>query len=453
MNSYSFLLILLCFEFILNSGSGDLTIDEVKRNINLKGSIITIENRIKFKKNSLEDTFRYAVTKNNTKSLIRITAETVDNKKLEIQKISEEQDYDFYEILVQDSDEIIVKEDYFEKLLFKPKNIYIKEDQLEVFIDTVNLVSPYAVKKTTTTVILPSERTVIIKYTKSNSNKSGEKIIYVLTEKQLPLSAKRLYIHYINNKPLMVFNYAVKTFQVSHWGNIAVTEEYQIENIGAKLIGEFGRIDYDGGNTGGKNAFLKLDAKLPLRSWGLWYRDEIGNVSTSNARRDMNDVNLELYPRFPILGGWKSNYDIGYNLPTKFHVKTNNKGNYMVNLTFGMPFKNILARNYTVKIILPESADNIKVNLPIDTQYSIDYDKDFGCLDLFGRKSIIIRLNNMYEVYNTNIYISYDYKWTMLFVKPIILIVYFIILFAVMIIYSRANISLSRKDEIKLKRE
>ena len=157
MNSYSFLLILLCFEFILNSGSGDLTIDEVKRNINLKGSIITIENRIKFKKNSLEDTFRYAVTKNNTKSLIRITAETVDNKKLEIQKISEEQDYDFYEILVQDSDEIIVKEDYFEKLLFKPKNIYIKEDQLEVFIDTVNLVSPYAVKKTTTTVILPSE--------------------------------------------------------------------------------------------------------------------------------------------------------------------------------------------------------------------------------------------------------------------------------------------------------
>ena len=39
----------------------------------------------------------------------------------------------------------------------------------------------------------------------------------------------------------MVFNYAIKTFQVSHWGNIAVTEEYQIENIGAKLIGEFGR--------------------------------------------------------------------------------------------------------------------------------------------------------------------------------------------------------------------
>jgi oligosaccharyltransferase complex subunit alpha (ribophorin I) len=370
-----------------------------------------------------------------------------------MQKTSDDQDYDYYDILLQGNDEILVKEDYFEKLLFKPKNIYIKEDQLELFTDTVNLVSPYKVKSTTTIVILPSERTKLIKYTKANSNQSGEKIIYALTEEIAPFGTKKLYIHYLNNKPLMVFNYATKTFQVSHWGNIAVTEEYQIENIGAKLIGEFGRIDYDEGVTGGKNAMKKIRAKLPLRAWGLWYRDEIGNVSTSNARRDMNDVDLELTPRFPILGGWKSNYDIGYNLPTKFHVKTNNQGNYMVNLTFGMPYKNMLARNYTVKIILPESADNIKVNLPIDTQYHVEYDKEYGCLDLFGRKSIIIRLNNMYDVYNTNIFISYDYQWTMLFVKPIILIVYFLILFTIFIIYSRVNISLSRKDEIKLKKE
>ena len=138
---------------------------------------------------------------------------------------------------------------------------------------------------------------------------------------------------------------------------------------------------------------------------------------------------------------------------TKFHVKTNNKGNYMVNLTCGMPYQNMLARNYTVKIILPETADNIKVNLPIETPYQVEYDKEYGCLDLFGRKSIIIRLNNMYDVYNTNIFISYDYQWIMLFVKPVILIFYFMILFTISIIYSRANISLARKEEIKLKRD
>ncbi len=123
----------------------------------------------------------------------------------------------------------------------------------------------------------------------------------------------------------------------------------------------------------------------------------------------------------------------------------------MVNLTFGMPYQNMLARNYTVKIILPESADNIKVKLPIDAPYQIEYDKEYGCLDLFGRKSIIIRLNNMYDVYNTNIFITYDYQWTMLFVKPVILIFYFLIIFIILIIYSRANISLARKDETELK--
>ena len=322
---------------------------------------------------------------------------------------------------------------------------------MELFVDTVNLVSAYPAKSHVTTVILPSEKTKLIKYTTKDQNRSGEKLIYSLSDEIPPFVSKKLEIHYQNNKPLTVFNYATKTFQVSHWGNIAVTEEYQIENIGAKLIGEFGRIDYDDTGKGGKNALKSIRAKLPLRAWGLWYRDEIGNVSTSNARREMDDVDLLLTPRFPILGGWKSNYDIGYNLPTKFHVTTNNKGNYMLNLTFGMPYKNMLARNYTVKVILPESADNIKVKLPIDVQYHIKYDKEFGCLDLFGRKSIIINMNNMYDVYNTNFFITYDYKWTMLFVKPFILIVYFLILFTIMIIYSRANISLSRKDEAKVK--
>ena len=270
MKKYSILLILLFLPIILSFSVEDFVIEEVKRNIDLKLNIISVENRIKLKKTTFEDTFRYLVPKNNTHSLIRITAEANKRKKLEINKISDDNDYDYYDILLQGSTEIIVKEDYFEKLLFKPKNIYIKESQLELYLDTINLVSAYPVKTTTTTVVLPRENTKLIKYTKTNSNKSGDKIIYALTEEIQPFIAKKLYIHYENNKPLTVFNYATKTFQVSHWGNIAVTEEYQIENIGAKLIGEFGRIDYDNGITGGRNALLSIRAKLPMRSWGLW---------------------------------------------------------------------------------------------------------------------------------------------------------------------------------------
>ena len=196
MKIYSLLLLIFfIIQNISSSNSGDFTINEVQRTINLKQSIITIENQIKIKKNSYEDTFHYIVPKNNTFSLIRIIAETTYNKRLEMTKTSDDQDYDHYDIILQGSEEIIIKEDYFEKLLFKPKNIYIKEDQLELFVDTINLVSPYVVKSTYTYVILPSEKTKLIKYTKLNMNQSGEKLIYSLTEELPPFSSKKLNIH------------------------------------------------------------------------------------------------------------------------------------------------------------------------------------------------------------------------------------------------------------------
>lgn len=100
-------------------------------------------------------------------------------------------------------------------------------------------------------------------------------------------------------------NYATRTYEVSHWGNIAVEDKYQIENIGAKLDGEFGRVDYDDyGKYGGKNAIRRIRASLPMKSFGLWYRDEIGNVSTSRASREVC--------KFKVSGkmsGWTSRLD------------------------------------------------------------------------------------------------------------------------------------------------
>lgn len=60
-------------------------------------------------------------------------------------------------------------------------------------------------------------------------------------------------MHYQYNYPLSVLNYAQRTFEVSHWGIIAVEERYQLTNVGAKLIGEFGRVDFDEYGTKGGN--------------------------------------------------------------------------------------------------------------------------------------------------------------------------------------------------------
>ena len=130
MKLISFLLIILCLEFISNSNSDDFTIEEVKRTIDLKQSIITIENNIRLKKNSFEDTFLYVVPKNNTYSLIRIIASNTKGKRLEMQKTLDDQDYDYYDILLQGSEEIVVKEDYLNHIHF----LYLSHHHLKLLI-------------------------------------------------------------------------------------------------------------------------------------------------------------------------------------------------------------------------------------------------------------------------------------------------------------------------------
>jgi len=423
MKMRNILLLLINFLFISTQTTSDKFInEEVTRKINLKNKILYFQTNIQIqnKHTSPLNSYTYLLSKNNSQHLIHFSVK-LNGKNCITKQKDEDSNYIYYTISFDpiDKDEtktLSITEHYFESLSFLPKKITIKEDQLSLFQDTGNLPSIYETKNT-------------IK----------------------PLKSYPIKIHYINNNPYIIMNHASKTYQVSHWGNIAVTEDYQMENIGAKLDGEFGRIDYNQySNKGGKNALKKFRAILPLRAWGLWYRDEIGNISSSNAIREWDDVKLDLVPRFPILGGWKSNFGIGYNLPSKFHVNTDNNGNYVVNLTFGMPYSDLLARNYTVEVILPEGADDIKVNLNTDGKFDVVKNKFYGCLDLFGRNSVIIHMRNVYDIHKVYFQIRYKYSNALLFVKPVILIVYFFFIFVALILYSRGNLSLKKDSKVKV---
>ena len=59
-----------------------------------------------------------------------------------------------------------------------------------------------------------------------------------------------------------------------------------------------------------------LQTLLPASARDVYYRDEIGNISTSNLREMDDQMELELRPRFPLFGGWKTHYYIGYNVPS-----------------------------------------------------------------------------------------------------------------------------------------
>lgn len=74
---------------------------------------------------------------------------------------------------------------------------------------------------------------------------------------------------------------------------------------------------------------FRLQTLLPASARDVYYRDEIGNISTSHLHETDDGVELELRPRFPLFGGWKTNYYIGYNVPSYQYLF--NKGKVLWN--------------------------------------------------------------------------------------------------------------------------
>lgn len=179
------------------------------------------------------------------------------------------------------------------------------------------------------------------------------------------LSYSEVMLHYKANQPLPIFTEVKKTIEVSHWGNINVDEYYELFNEAAGIKGEFGRVDYQSWDPNrAQYAIKSLETTLPRYIRGLYYWDYIGNISTSNANRDDDQVTFRIEPRFPVFGQWKVDWSQGYNMPTRHHLFQNEAGRFIFNYTFDQDFSDILAENYTLNVILPEGATNLKVHLP-----------------------------------------------------------------------------------------
>ena len=68
--------------------------------------------------------------------------------------------------------------------------------------------------------------------------------------------------------------------------------------------------------SSGVSSVKNFRTLLPASSKDFYYRDDIGNISTSHMKVMDDAVELDLRPRFPLFGGWKTHYLIGYNVPS-----------------------------------------------------------------------------------------------------------------------------------------
>ena len=108
---------------------------------------------------------------------------------------------------------------------------------------------------------------------------------------------------------------------------------------------------------GQTNVLKELTFQLPAQARDVYYRDDIGNVSTSHFRNDLESSLLEITPRFPLFGGWNYTWFHGYNVDlAKFDRYSKEQNEYILNVNFVENVSDMTIDKAIVRIVLPEGA-------------------------------------------------------------------------------------------------
>lgn len=380
-----------------------------------------------------------------------IKSSSDEEKKLKVTKatIGAHQDKQLYRVDLPNSLEsgkevtVEVETIYIHTLRPYPSHITQAEKQFVKFVGNVYFYSPYKSRSQTTIVTCASSS--IDFFTREKPSTQADKVItYGPYEDVDAFKQVEMVVHYENNAPFLTVTHMTRLIEVSHWGNIAVEESYDMVHSGAILKGPFSRYDYQR-NQDGVSSIKSFKTMLPASARDVYYRDEIGNISTSHLHETEEGVELELRPRFPLFGGWKTNYYIGYNVPS-YQYLFNKGDNYALAMKFiDHIFDDQVIDHLTVVIILPEGSKDIKLKTPYDVRR--DADKlHFTYLDTVGRPVVTLHKNNLVEQHIQDFELHYVFPKYMLLQEPLLVVGAFYLLFVLVIIYVRLDFSIS-KDE------
>ncbi|KAM7260144.1 hypothetical protein ACFE04_015885 [Oxalis oulophora] len=324
-----------------------------------------------------------------------------------------------------------------------PEQITMAGAQLVVFQDSANYLSPYPVKYQSLIVKLPNDK--IESYTKlDNAKANGSEIIYGPYEYLPSLAYSPIAIHYESNHPFAVAPEVVREIEISHWGSIQITEHYTLLHAGAQTKGEFSRLDFQmRPNARGASAFTHLMAKLPPQAHSIYYRDAIGNISTSHVRGDSKKTELIIEPRYPMFGGWKTAFTIGYVLPLKDFLFQAEEKRFL-NISFGSPMIDLVIDNLIVKVVLPEGSSDIYFSTPFPVKQSSE--NKISHLDITGRPVVVLQRTNSVPEHNQYFQVHYKFNMFSMLREPLMLISGFFLFFVACIVYMHADISISRSS-------
>uniref|UniRef100_A0A3Q2CYL5 Dolichyl-diphosphooligosaccharide--protein glycosyltransferase subunit 1 n=1 Tax=Cyprinodon variegatus TaxID=28743 RepID=A0A3Q2CYL5_CYPVA len=456
----AYLLFVLALSFEVSADG--LVNDDVKRTVDLSTHLakITAEILLSNQGQSSVQSFILAVDAELAPHMayIGVKGDEEEDGTLELQQTTiQGQSGEFYKVMLPSSlaagAQLKVKTEMTFSHVLRPfpTQITQAERQLVIFQGNHYMYSPYPTRSQTTRVRLASK--TVESYTKfGNPSKTDEIIEYGPFRDVAPFSEDAMKIHYENNTPFLTITSITRTIEVSHWGNIAVEETIDLRHTGAILKGPFSRYDYQRQSDSGISSVKSFKTILPASAQDVYYRDEIGNISTSHLQILDDSVEVEVRPRFPLFGGWKTHYIIGYNLPSYEYLYTLGDQYALKMRLIDHVYDDQVIDYMTVKIILPEGAKNIHV----DTPYKIDRMPNqlhYTYLDTFGRPVLVATKNNLVEQHIQDFVVHYTFNKILMLQEPLLVVGAFYILFFTVIIYVRLDFAITKDPaaEVRMK--
>uniref|UniRef100_A0A1I7TIP4 Dolichyl-diphosphooligosaccharide--protein glycosyltransferase subunit 1 n=1 Tax=Caenorhabditis tropicalis TaxID=1561998 RepID=A0A1I7TIP4_9PELO len=424
----------------------------IDRTIDATSQIVKISTLYSFENSGAgpQSKVSIALTKEETAGLAHITASIDGNKgKLKVVEKPSEQDFSIYEVDLRTpvakgaKVSIRVNLRITQVLEPLPAKITQSESQFVVFHTSAYVPSRYEVVTQKTTIRTTQGGKLLSATTVSPSKQETERVVYGPYANIPAFEKKPVKVHYENNSPFVVATIVERYIEVSHWGNIAVEEYIELVHKGAQLDGSFSRIDYQMDRRGRRQpAFQQFTTVLPAQAKDIYYRDEIGNISTSAVRIRADSVDVEIRPRFPLFGGWKTSYVIGYNLPSEEYLY--NKGNQYALKTklFDHIFSDVVVEKLRTKVLLPEHVKRVKVATPFVVDRRPDELKP-TYLDTTGRLVIVMEKNNVVPDHSQFFTVSYEFNYTDMLREPLLASAFFFSLFLVIIVYARFDFTIS----------
>ncbi|TPX39261.1 dolichyl-diphosphooligosaccharide---protein glycotransferase [Synchytrium endobioticum] len=341
---------------------------------------------------------------------------------------------------------LTIKIAYTHRVKPYPAEIPQGEKQYLEYSGSAYFLSPYPTKSQKTTLKLPKSNVISYSEQPSPVSKSGNAIYFgpyndIEGDQYGDVD---IHVHYEDPKPVLVVKALFRDVWVSHLGGkLSVEEHYELVNEGAKLKGHFSRIDYamGAGTQGQMNVLRHLSLTFPAKVSNPYYRDIVGNVSTSRFRNERTKSVMEIQPRYPLWGGWKYTWYHGYDAPLSAFMRQ--KGSrYTLAIPFLSSTQDVAHDVVKLRIVLPEGADNLRVSLPFALNNE-QHDRVYWYLDTIGRPATILEKRNAVDGEHSQVvYISYDYSDVNSLRKPLVASLAFFLLFVSSMLILRLDFSI-----------